>query len=59
MGFNSGFKGLKDNNRAPVARLGPEINSRACLCVLQGPRLRAGLLLIVRRYYCLYTAVGM
>ena len=29
---------LKDNNWAPVARLGPEINSRACLCVLQGPR---------------------
>jgi hypothetical protein len=29
---------LKDNNRAFVARLGPEINSRACLCVLQGPR---------------------
>ena len=29
---------LKDNNRALVVRLGPEINSRACLCVLQGPR---------------------
>ena len=29
---------LKDSNWAPVARLGPEINSRACLCVLQGPR---------------------
>ena len=28
---------LKDSNRAPVARLGPEINSQACLCVLQGP----------------------
>jgi len=28
---------LKDNNRALVARSGPEINSRACLCVLQGP----------------------
>jgi len=28
---------LKDNNRAPVARSGPQINSRACLCVLQGP----------------------
>jgi hypothetical protein len=28
---------LKDSNQAPVARLGPEINSRACLCVLQGP----------------------
>ena len=29
---------LKDSNRAPVARLGPEINFRACLCVLQEPR---------------------
>ena len=29
---------LKDNNWAPVARSGPEINSRACLCVLQEPR---------------------
>ena len=29
---------LKDNNRAPVARSGPEINSRAWLCVQQGPR---------------------
>ena len=28
---------LKDNNRAFVAKLGPKINSRACLCVLQGP----------------------
>jgi hypothetical protein len=29
---------LKDNSRALVARFGPEISSRACLCVLQGPR---------------------
>ena len=29
---------LKDNNRAPVARLGPQINSQGCLCVPQGPR---------------------
>ena len=28
---------LRDNNRALVARSGPEINSRASLCVLQGP----------------------
>jgi hypothetical protein len=28
---------LKDNNRALVIRLGPEINYPACLCVLQGP----------------------
>jgi len=29
---------LKDNNPALVARSGPEINSRACLCVLQASR---------------------
>jgi hypothetical protein len=29
---------LKDSNRASVARFGPDINSRACLCVLQGQR---------------------
>jgi len=29
---------LKDNNRAPVAKSGPQINSRVCLCVQQGPR---------------------
>jgi hypothetical protein len=28
---------LKDNNQALVARSGPEINSQACLYVLQGP----------------------
>jgi hypothetical protein len=28
---------LKDNNWVLVARSGSEINSRACLCVLQGP----------------------
>jgi len=28
---------LKDSSQAPVARSGPEINSRACLCTLQGP----------------------
>jgi hypothetical protein len=28
---------LKENNRALVARSGPEVNSQACLCVLQGP----------------------
>ena len=27
---------LRDNNRALVARSGPEIKSRACLCILQG-----------------------
>jgi len=29
---------LKDSNQVFVARLWTEINSRACLCVLQGPR---------------------
>ena len=29
---------LKNNSRAPIARSGPEINSRAYLHVLQGPR---------------------
>jgi len=29
---------LKDSSRAPIARSGPEINSRACLCVVLGPR---------------------
>jgi hypothetical protein len=29
---------LSDNNRDLLARSGPEINSGACLCVLQGPR---------------------
>jgi hypothetical protein len=29
---------LKDNNQTLVAWSGPEINSWACLCVLQGPR---------------------
>ena len=29
---------LKDNSRAPTAGSGSEINSRACLCILQGAR---------------------
>jgi hypothetical protein len=29
---------LKYNKGALIAKLGPEINSRPCLCVLQGPR---------------------
>jgi len=36
---------LKDSSRAPTARSGPEINSRACLCVLQGPCHNASCLL--------------
>jgi hypothetical protein len=29
---------LKDSYHAIAAKSGPEINSQACLCVLQGPR---------------------
>ena len=51
---------LKDNNRAPVARLGPEINPRACLCVLQGPHHNARCWFFIQRYiflliFCLET----
>jgi len=41
---------LKDNNRAPVARLGPEINSWACLCVPQGPHHNARCCLSIPRF---------
>ena len=30
MGFNSGFKGLKDSNRSLVARLGPNLQDNVC-----------------------------
>jgi hypothetical protein len=50
---------LKDNNRAPVARSGPEINSQACLCVLQGPRHNArcwfSILHFILLIFCLET----
>jgi len=51
---------LKDNNRVPVARLGPEINSWACLCVPQGPRHNARCCLCIQRFiflliFCLET----
>jgi hypothetical protein len=51
---------LKDNNQAPVARLGPEINSRACLCVLQGPCHNARCCFSIQRFiflliFCLET----
>jgi hypothetical protein len=42
---------LKDNSRAPVARLGPEINSRACLCVPQGSRHRARCWFPIQPFY--------
>jgi hypothetical protein len=41
---------LKDNNLAPVARLGPEINSRARLCVLQGPPHNARCCFSIQRF---------
>jgi hypothetical protein len=51
---------LKENNQAPVARLGPEINSQACLCVLQGPRHNARCCFSIQRFiflliFCLET----
>jgi len=51
---------LKDNNRAPVARSGPEINSRACPCVLQGPRHNTNCWFSIQRFiflliFCLET----
>jgi len=51
---------LKDNSRAPVARSGPEINSRACLCVLQGPRHNARFCFRIQQFnflliFCLET----
>jgi len=52
---------LKDNSRALVARSGPEINSLACLCVLQGPRYNARCRFSIHRFiflliFCLETS---
>jgi len=60
MGFNSGFKGLKNNNQAPVARSGSEISSQASLCVLQWPRHNARCCFAIQRFvflliFCLET----
>jgi len=44
---------LKDNNRALVARSGPEINSRACVCVLQGPHHNARCWFSIQPFICL------
>jgi len=41
---------LKDSSRTPIARSGPEINSRACLSVLQGPRHNARCLFSIQRF---------
>jgi hypothetical protein len=51
---------LKDNNWAPITGSGLEINSRTCLCVLQGPRHNARCSLSVQRFiflliFCLET----
>ena len=51
---------LKDNSRAPIAGSGPEMNSRACLCVLQGPRHNARCCFAIQRLiflliFCLET----
>ena len=51
---------LKDSSRAHIARSGPEINSRACLCVQQGPRHNARCLFSIHRFiflliFCLET----
>jgi len=51
---------LKDSSRALIARSGPEINSRNCLCVLQGPRHNARCLFSIQRFiflhiFCLET----
>ena len=44
---------LKDNNQAPVARSGTQINSQACHCVLQGPRHNTRCCLSIQRFICL------
>jgi hypothetical protein len=47
---------LKDNRRALVARTGPEINSRACLWVLQGPCHNARCWFTIQRFIFIYSA---
>ena len=51
---------LKDSSQTPVARLGPEISSWACLFVLQGPRHNARCCFSLQRFiflciFCLET----
>ena len=51
---------LKDSSRSPITRSGPGVNSRACLCVLQGPRHNARCLFSIQRFiflliFCLVT----
>jgi len=47
---------LKGNNQAPVTRLGPEINSPACLCVPQGSHHSARCCLSLQHFIFLYSA---
>ena len=46
---------LKDKTRAPVARSGTEINSHACLCVLQGQCHNTRCWLAIQRFIFLLT----
>jgi len=46
---------LKDSSRAPIARSGSEINSWACLCVLQGPHHNARCLFSIQCFIFLLT----
>ena len=46
---------LKDSYQAPVARLWPDINSQACLCVLQGSCHNARCCFSIRHFIFLLT----
>jgi hypothetical protein len=48
---------LQDNNSAHVTRSGPETNSRACLCVLQGPRHNTRCCFYIKRFVLLLILV--
>ena len=45
---------LGENNQAFVARSGPEINPRACLCVLQGPHHNTRCFFSIQRFIFLF-----
>jgi len=47
---NPGLCPIEGQSWSPVARLGPEINSRACLCVPQGLRHNARRCLCIQRF---------
>jgi hypothetical protein len=47
----------KDNNRALIARSGLEINSQACLSVLQGPRHDTNCWLLTQRWAVWYSEI--